>query len=808
MALLPFTPHRKHYGSLLLMSMSVILWEILLTRIYSVQLYYHFAFMAVSIAMLGLTLGALLILFRSVSATDEASSDELGFLALSTGVLMAVTISLQVSWLPPFKGARAFSGMLFQTYLLSVFPFIPAGAFITLVLTRYKKVNQLYAADLLGAGLACLGVPCLLTSLGGPGAALFAAAVACLAASFCFGIRRRGFCVLALVCAVGLAVFTVLNTQHSWLRIRWRHAGAEAAPLYERWNAFSRIQITPATQEPFGWGLSTRFQNRFPPIEQLALQIDSGAGTFLTRFTGDFKPLTYLRYDVTSFAHYLRPQADVLVIGPGGGRDVLAALVFHQRSVRGVEVNPAIVHAVNTVFCDFTGHLYRRPDVSFIVDEGRSYLHKTNDQFDIIQASLVDTVAATAAGAYSFTENGLYTVEAWKLFLNRLKPQGVLTFSRWYYGSTTWPVEVSRLVALGAEALRSSGIADPTRHLLVVRNKNLKPPQEGIATLIVSKAPFSQADMDLAKKVCGQLDCDVALAQGRGEPLLAEIVTAENREDVYRQLPLDISPPTDDKPYFFFHARLADVFAGRERNRFGGSAFNLPAVRILLLLLGITLGVAGILVAWPGWILFRCGKIKAGSEALTAGLPAYFAMIGVAFMFIEIAWMQRFSLFLGHPTYGFTVILFGLLVMCALGSWGVSRLNLKGISSEKMAALLFPLLLILDICSPSLLSQMAGAPLVTRIAVTFVFIGLPAVLMGFYFPLGMGLAQRQNTMYAGWCWTINGALSVTGSVLAMLSCLMLGIHQTIWIGACIYAAAALLLSRLEHLKDMPNALKD
>jgi hypothetical protein len=170
-------------------------------------------------------------------------------------------------------------------------------------------------------------------------------------------------------------------------------------------------------------------------------------------------------------------------------------------------------------------------------------------------------------------------------------------------------------------------------------------------------------------------------------------------------------------------------------------------------------------------------------------------LIGMAFMFIEIAWMQRFSMFLGHPTYGFTVILFGLLLVSAIGSWAESFLEKKKIIYGVLSLwILVPLLILMDLGSGRLLPQTAGAEFAVRLAVTVAFIGVPAFSMGFYFPTGMTLAHEQGSLYAGWCWAINGALSVLGSVLAMLSCLTLGIHKTIWVGAGFYAAAALLFS--------------
>lgn len=794
-SLLPARP--RNYISLSLVAMSVILWEILLTRIYSVLLYYHFAFMAVSVAMLGLTLGAILVLMPGTRLVPVSPDDELGFLAVGTGALMVLSIIVQLTIPPPFQGPFAQSACLLRTYILSALPFIPAGSFICLVLTTRQNVSRLYAADLLGAGAACAMIPWLLTRFGGPGAILIAAALASLAASFQFeGVKtpRIG----ALLFTGSLVLFAQANARANLLRVRWRHNGLVPPPLYEKWNAFSRIMISPEADTPFGWGIEDALRPQFQPVQQHFLEIDSGAGTPLTHFDGRFEPIRYLRYDVTAFAHYLRPNGDVLVIGPGGGRDVLTAMSFHHLSVTGVEVNGAILNAVNQVFGDFTGHLDQQPGVRFIADEGRSYLQRTPDHFDIIQASLVDTVAATAAGAYAFVENGLYTTEAWQLFLSKLTPRGVLSFSRWYYGSTTWPVEVARLVALGAESLRAMGIASPADHLLLIRNRNLSPSREGIATLLVSRSPFSEEDYAAARNTCRVLLCEVALIKGTGDPLLSAIVNSPDPAALYASLPLDISPPTDDKPFFFFHTRFKEILRGQVLRVFGGSSFNLPAVRILLQLLIATSLMSLILIVWPRWALRAQTGGESSSSYFSWAMACYFGLIGTAFMFIEIALMQRFSLFLGHPTYGFTVILFGLLLMTGLGSWTEPLIRKWGGSVHTaMLWILPPWLILMNTISPSILHQMVGEGLGMRIVVTLALIGPPAFFMGFYFPAGMTFIQQHNDPLAAWYWSVNGALSVVGSVLAMASSLAFGVRATVQAGTALYAAAVVLLTLLQ-----------
>ncbi len=789
------TPHFRHYLSLFLMAMSIIVWEILLTRIYSVVLFYHFAFMAVSIAMFGLSMGAACVALQKVDRSSESplSDRMLAALGLLTGVLMVLAITLQLSLpIPPTRNPWQLFGVLFRTYVLSSLPFFPAGAFICLLLTRSKQVGRLYAVDLIAAGLGCALIPVLLSVFGGPGATLVAAALAG-GSALCFLPRKSRASRVAWLLVVGLLLGALINRSAQVLRVRWRHNGPVPIPLFEKWNSFSRIMIQPGGSSNLNWGVEETWRRQLTPAPQLQLEIDSGAGTAITHFDGRLEPLRFLQYDITSFAHYLRPQSKVLIIGPGGGRDVLAALSFKQVSVHAVEVNPSILYAVNDVFGDFTGRLNKRPDVHFVVDEGRSYLHHEQQPFDIIQASLVDTVAATASGAYSFVENGLYTVEAWRLFLHRLTPRGLLSFSRWYFGSTTWPVEVCRTVALAAEALRQES-KRPQDHILVIRNSNLRPPKEGIATVLVSREPFSSSDWAKAFETCRRLHCEIALAKGQGEPLLASIVGTTNPRALYAELPLDISPPSDNKPYFFFHARLRDILRFRQSPQFGASGFNLPAVRILVELSLITLALSALMVVWPYRILSRRTSWAPVPARRSVGMPFYFGLIGLAFMFLEIGWMQRFSLFLGHPTYGFTVILLGLLVMSGLGSWWVTSTKLLSDQSRRwIPLLLIPLLLISNRVVQIFLPQWMGSPLEVRILITLLSISPPAIVMGMFFPLAMAPAQRWMADRVGWLWAINGALSVTGSVLAMVCSLAFGISGTLMLGTGAYFLAAILL---------------
>ncbi len=333
-------------------------------------------------------------------------------------------------------------------------------------------------------------------------------------------------------------------------------------PWYEKWNTFSRIVVrgNPAAPGgiPGGWGMSRRFQPG-EKVRQLLLTIDSGAGTALTGFDGDLSPLEHLKYDVTNSAHALKKNADVLVIGVGGGRDLLAALAFEQKSVLGVELNGNILRTLTGRFGDFTGHLERNPKVRLVNDEARNYISKTNEHFDIIQASMIDTWAATTAGAFVLAENSLYTSEAWTNFLNHLKPHGLLTMSRWYTGDR--PAEVYRLVTLARESLGRIGVKEPRKHIAIIAfNESRGPGVAGVATILVSRDPFSERDVESLEGFARRLDFQVLLSPRAAlDPTLERLAGASAPElrAILDAFPLDISAPTDDRPFFFQMLRIS-----------------------------------------------------------------------------------------------------------------------------------------------------------------------------------------------------------------------------------------------------------
>lgn len=790
------------YAGLFTITLATLMYETLLTRIFSVTMWYHFAFMAVSVALFGMTLGAVLVYLFPRTFTPERALQYMARSAL--GFAVTLLLSFLTHLVIPFSAPMilgqplSFTDVytLVLTYALLAIPFTCSGICVCLAMTKFpRQVSRLYAADLAGAALGCIALIGVLKLTDGPTAVIIAAVLAGLGALLlAVAARAKRLVTIALLSALLLAVLAATNIAAVErgivppLRLTWVKGFYEPPPLYEKWNSFSRIRVDGdpnALAKPFGWGLS----HTYPAdrqVRQLAMNIDATAGTFMTGYSGRPEEIEFLKYDVTNLVHYIRPRARVLVVGSGGGRDVLAALAFDQQSVLAVEINEEINQAVNGRFGDFTGHLDQDPRVTFVTDEARSYIARSTERFDILQISLIDTWAATASGAFVLSENSLYTVEGWRIFLEHLAPNGVLSVSRWYFRDR--PAEMYRLTALAVAALRARGVDEPRKHIMVIRAMTWGEPgtPEGIGTLLVSPDPFSAQDVARIAAVADQMQFDLVLTPDyAADETFAALAEEEDLAGFVARYPLNIAPPTDDSPYFFHMLRFRDLFRPAQWSQ-GNMSVNLRAVSVLgiLLITVVVLSAAGIVVP----LLLRTEK-----GALRGALPLslYFAGIGLGYMLVEISQMQRLIVFLGHPTYGLSVVLLALLLSSGIGSLLTERVD---VTRRPRAAwwrlvLLLGLLLLFGLVTPLVTRALEGAVTPVRIAAALGILAPLGLLMGMAFPLGMKLAAARAPALSPWLWGINGAMSVVASVLAVVIALGASISASFWTGLGCYTVA-------------------
>jgi hypothetical protein len=795
-------PRKLTYAGLFLVTLATLMYEILLTRIFSVTMFYHFAFVAISIAMFGMTVGSLLVyLYPSFFALDRLKNQLTLFsilfaVSMVTGILTHLSMPIVIEW----SGVVVYS--LVVTYLMISLPFVFSGICVSLVLTRFpRQVSKLYAADLIGAATGCVLLVYLLGLTDGPSAVVVVACLACVAA-VCFGAAGASSRLRYLAAGLGflLAVFAYSNTmlgreQKAWLRVEWVKSYYQPTLLYEKWNSFSRVAVSGNPndpEEPFGWGISPIYPAG-RKVSQMWLDIDGKANTVMTGLQGDHAPLNYLRYDLANAVHYIRSDASVLVVGSGGGRDVLSALLFDQRSVLAVEINEDIIKAVNQRYGDFTGHLDRNPKVHFVADEARSYIARSKDRYDIIQVSLIDTWAATAAGAYVLTENSLYTVEGWKIFLNHLNPSGVLTFSRWYFRDS--PGEMYRLTSLASEALMQTGVTSPREHIIILRRMGAGKTVNGsygMGTMVVCKTPFSARDIDTLESLAQEMQFEIVLTPRLAlDPNYVALTTGVDLDRFTANFPIDISPPTDNRPFFFHMLRARDVFKPRLWNQ-GSNSFNMVAVFVLGSLFLLVMGFTGLCIFVPLVLTVRTVPLR-----LTWPHFLFFGVIGLGFMLVEISQMQRLVVFLGHPVYGLSVVLFALLLSSGLGSFttrGIAEGRVRSGAIQRLT-LLLGALVIFGLLTPRAMAAFQASTTLHRILVAAGLLFPLGLFMGMAFPLGMKLAARDSSDLTPWLWGINGAASVCASVVAVVIAMTAGISASFWTGFACYAIALFAFAR-------------
>ncbi len=800
------------YAGLFMVSLATLMFEILLTRIFSVTMWYHFAFMAISLAMLGMTVGAVWVYVRAPDAGPAETKDKM----VRSSLLFAIwtVVGFLIHTIIPFIAGRSFAALasMVVTYTVISIPFVFSGICVCLALTRYPRhVSKLYAVDLAGAASGCVLLVYAIKITDGPSAVIFVASLASMGAVF-FSLDG-GFKELRRIAATGsvlFAAFGVINTvlaknQHSLLPLAWTKGWRDPPALYEKWNSFSRITVSdePERREkPFGFGLSSTYASD-RKLRQLFLKIDASAETVLTGFDGHWDELEHLKYDITNLVHYIRPDSRVLVVGAGGGRDVLSALAFGQKSVLAVEINEDIIRAVNKRFGDFTGHLDRNPRVTFVNDEARSYIARSRDQFDIIQVSFIDTWAATAAGAFVLTENSLYTMEAWRVLLEHLTPSGVLSISRWYF--RYFPSEMYRATSLAGASLAQLGIHDPEKHIVIIkclsgqghelevvphgdaenaRGKNFE--HFAVGTILVGKKPFPDEDLDRIEEVAKRLQFEIVFGPRFSvDSTFSNLTSGRGLEKSAASLPIDLSPPTDDRPFFFNMLRLRDAWNPANWNA-GISGINLQAVFVLGALLVTVIALSALSIIVPLALTTRRETLRGATPHLI-----FFAAIGLGFMFIEISQMQRMIVFLGHPTYSLSVLLFALLLSSGLGSYTTQRFSNP--ASLRLAItpllLLLVLLIIFGIVTPHALHSFQASTTIQRILAAVAILSPLGLTMGMAFPLGLKLAARQSNAITPWLWGINGAASVCASVLAVAIAMNAGISAAFWTGFGCYTIA-------------------
>lgn len=787
------------YGGLFLVTAATLMLQLIQTRILSVVAWYHLAFFVISIAMFGLTAGAVWVYLRRDRFTEATLSHDLVYFTSAFAVTTVLSFAVQLT-LSPIAEVSLLAILIWTELAICLaVPFFFSGVVVSLALTRSPyPIGRVYGVDLVGAALGCLGVLFLLDIVRGPTAVVWVSAIVAFAAVL-FSYSRIGAApaaspLAALVLRRPLAISLVLVAAalaNDWMSPRGLHPLFVKGKierlderLFEQWNSFSRVVVFgTGNPNPHMWGPSPNYSPEDWPVEQRGMNIDGAAGTTAYRVDGDIEDVGFLKYDVTNLAYFLPEQKRAAIIGVGGGRDILSARLFGVSEITGVEINPILQRLLTREpgFADFS-RIGEMEGVSIEVDEARSWFARSEETFDIIQMSLVDTWAATGAGAYSLSENGLYTVEAWRTFLERLAPGGVFTVSRWYAPERS--EETGRMVSLAMAAAFETGASDPRQQIFLAGS-------ERVANLVLAREPLSQEVVDALEAAAEDLNYTVLISPRR-EPevdVLRKIVSAPSKRELERytsSLALDLTPPTDNRPFFFnqlpLHNPLQTIGLAARISETGVVSGNLfaTATLVILFLVSALLVLATIIIPLRP-------AVRDVGRRLAWGGTAYFFLIGVGFMMIEIGLLQRMSVFLGHPIYSLSIVLFSIILTTGIGSMISDRLPLDSRRKLAVWALITGgYLFALPFWIPALLLGFDGAMLSIRAALCVLMIAPAGLLMGFGFPTGMRLISAVDRRPTPWFWGINGAAGVLAASLAVASSIALGIGATYIIGALCY----------------------
>jgi len=813
-------------AAIAILSAGVLAFEVLLTRLFSIIQWHHFAYMAISIALLGYGASGTFLSFTRERLGRHFIAAFAGFAALF-GV--SAVASFAIAQRLPFNAlelvwAPGQFGWLVVMYLLFTVPFFCAATCVGLAFTRLSdRIGKVYRADLTGAGVGALGVVAALFLLPAAdglrlvlGSGVAAAAVASLGGR---GRARRwwsaGFAVAAIVLALALPA--------SWIELRpsefkglsqmLRIPGAEVVAT--RSGPLGLIEVVQSDRMPLRHAPGLSLTSAIEPPRQFGVFVDGEGPSAITAFDGDLAPLSYLDDTSAAAPYQILNSPNVLVLGAGGGADILQALAHGAERIDAVELDAAMVRLMGGEYADFSGRLFAHPKVHVHIGEARAFVDGSPRRYDLIQVPLLDSLAAATVGTRGLSESYVYTVEAFDSYLAHLAPDGILAITRWL---RLPPRGALKLFATATSALERAGVAEPGKALAMIRSWNT-------VTLLVKNGAFTETEIAELSSFAEQRSFDMVYAPGmrRSEANRFNILDAPyfydgahallgpERDSFIARYKFDIAPSTDDRPYFFdfFRRRaLPELIAMRAQ---GGAALLDWGTLIVTATLVQAAALSVLLILVPLWFR-RTGRAPPRDRRRVA---TYFLLIGLAFLFVEIASIQRFVLFLGDPIYALAVVLGGFLVFAGLGSGTAPALavRLQSLRGEVDAniglvdRLLRPVrrlaaleLAVLGIAATAMVYLVALPPLFRllaplgdplKILVSLALIAPLAFWMGMPFPLALVRVSRALPAIVPWAWGINGCASVISAVLATLLATSLGFTAVMLIALGLYGLAAL-----------------
>ena len=802
-----------------LISAAALAYEILLMRLFSIILWHHFAYMIISLALLGYGASGVLVAVAGGAVEKRfaplfcAAAAAFGISAVGCFVLaQRVPFNpLEILWDPRQPA------YLLAVYLLLALPFVCAGSCVCMALSRWRGMaSRIYSLDILGAGAGSLAVVGLLFVLPPEGALRLLGALGFVAAALawleCGRPRRWPAMALLALAALPFLVPTswVAPAMSPYKELSQTLRIPQARVVVERFSPLGQVSVveSPGTPLRLAPGLSLNATAELPP--QLGVFIDGEGMSALTRFDGRRESLAHLGQTTSALPYRLLRRPSVLVLGAGAGADVLQAHYHGARQIDAVELNPQVVELVRQRFAEYAGGIYSSGDASsptpgiarVHLAEARGFVAASRQRFDLIHVALLDSSSASAAGLHALSENYLYTVEALEDDLRHLEPGGLLAITRWV---RLPPRDALKLFAAAVMALERSGVADPGSRLALVRSWQT-------STLLVKNGAFGSEDVAAIKAFCTERSFDVAFYPGMqpqeanrynvvAPPDLFDGATAllgPERDEFLQRYKFDVAPATDDKPHFFHSFKwrsLPELLSLKEQ---GGLPLLEWGYPVLVATLAQAVIASLLLMAAPAAWITRVGarqRDRLPPARSKRRILVYFAAIGLAFMFIEIAFIQKFVLFLSHPLYAVAVVLFAFLLFAGAGSAasGRWRHGSAPLRRHAEAAVAGAIALSATLCLgllPWLFQHAVALPDVLKILISAALIAPLAYFMGMLFPLGLARVEAADARLVPWAWAVNGCASVTGAVLATLLAIHIGFTAVVAAALALYALAA------------------
>lgn len=765
--------------------------QVLLPRLFSVVLWYHLGFFAVSLAMLGFAASGAWVARRG-AALDLARTSALAGLAALLALVLVLRLPIDPTALLEDAGAAL---QLLLVGLALAVPFLLLGAVVCGALAQEReRPGRLYGATFVGGAAGALLCLAAMEWWGAPRAAALLALLPVIGALLADWGDAASRPRTALVAAATLAVAALAAPDRLLPIVSRKHFPAVPVEriLDERWNAFSHVEFYDNPERHGLWALPPDYDGPLP--RTIGAAIDTWAITPIVERRPGVDAIPVLeRYPPSMFYVGAKPGFTALVIGSGGGIDVQAALAAGASHVTAVEINPLIVDAVRGRFAEFCGGLYDDPRVEVIVGEGRDYLERAAvgavagangpRTWDRIVLSGVDTFAATEAGAFALSENHLYTLEGVSAALRCLSPEGVLAYTRWWFDP---PRQTIRLALTVAAVLRAQGVAEPGPHVYVgVAERN--------SLMLIGRRAFTDAELDTLQAAALRRGMAPVYAQNApSHPLFVAALALPDTSALIAGYPYRIDPATDDCPFFFEYGRLSGMFSSEGdwvRDRLGGQEILLASLGALVLLCAPLL--------W--WL--RAPR-RAGATDPPAPAPESLSMpertglilLGAGYLFVEIPVMQRLALVLGHPVLAVAVVLVALLLLSGLGAWLSDRVHASRL--PRVAGLCgMAIVLALVFAHDALFedSSLAAVGRLGRAAAAIGLLAIPGVLLGMPFPLALRRVASEvpgagTRIPAAFLW--NGVASVLASPVAILIAMQFGFRATLFVAAACYAGAA------------------